>query len=72
MRAFPLFLFAAAVFSFSSLEAQERNSKGKGQPMSFEGEKIPDVSGFDEAGNPFPMQQKLKGRHGVIVFGCLT
>ncbi|MEM1441930.1 MAG: hypothetical protein AAGF67_06280 [Verrucomicrobiota bacterium] len=71
MRALPL-LLAVAVFGFPSVDAQDRNSKGKGSPMSFEGEKLPDVSGFDEEGNPFPLQQKLKGRHGVIIFGCLT
>lgn len=56
----------------TTLPAQERGPKGKGSPMPLQGEALPDVSGFDEEGNAFPLQQKLKGRHGVIVFGCLT
>lgn len=40
--------------------------------MPLQGETLPDISGFDEEGNAFPLRQKLKGRHGVIVFGCLT
>lgn len=65
-------LVGLGIFLATSLPAQERASKGKGKPMTLQGEALPDVSGFDEEGNAFPLQQKLKGRHGVIVFGCLT
>lgn len=73
MNVFPVWITAGiSLLLSSSLPAQERASKGKGQPMSLQGEQLPDVSGFDEAGDPFPLVQKLKGKHGVIVFGCLT
>lgn len=35
------------------------------------GDPMPDVSGFDDEGNPFELT-KLHGKHTVIVFGCLT
>ena len=36
------------------------------------GQAMPDVSAFDSNGKPFSLRQKTKGRHAVIVFGCLT
>jgi len=33
---------------------------------------LPDVTAHDESGAQFSLRQQLKGRHGVIVFGCLT
>ena len=35
-------------------------------------EPVPDVTAYDESGNPFPFREKLKGHYSVIVFGCLT
>ena len=35
------------------------------------GDPMPEVSGFDDEGNPFELT-KLHGKHTVIVFGCLT
>ena len=35
------------------------------------GDAMPEVSGFDDEGNPFELT-KLRGKHTVIVFGCLT
>ena len=35
------------------------------------GESLPEVSGYDEEGKPFHLRQ-LKGKHAVMVFGCLT
>jgi len=31
-----------------------------------------DVTAYDENGAAVVLKQALKGRHGVIVFGCLT
>jgi cytochrome oxidase Cu insertion factor (SCO1/SenC/PrrC family) len=48
---------------------------GKGKdsgPLPLQGKELPDVTAHDESGAEFPLQQKLKGKHGVIVFGCLT
>ncbi|MDP7655313.1 MAG: hypothetical protein QF706_04520 [Roseibacillus sp.] len=36
------------------------------------GSLIPDISVFDAEGRSFALREKLKGRHAVIVFGCLT
>ncbi len=73
MTVLKIYLLAGLTTSLcAALPAQERGPKGKGSPMSLQGEALPDVAGFDEEGNAFPLQQKLKGRHGVIVFGCLT
>ncbi len=41
-------------------------------PLSIEGEPLPELVAHDEAGDPFPLTKRLKGKHGVIVFGCLT
>lgn len=43
-------------------------------PASFPlkiGDALPNVSGYDSAGKPFPLQN-LKGHYTVLVFGCLT
>ena len=36
------------------------------------GDPIPDVTGFDEHGAPFPLRERLQGSYTVLVFGCLT
>jgi len=35
------------------------------------GEPLPDISVYAEDGTPFPLR-RLKGKHTVLVFGCLT
>ena len=37
-----------------------------------EGDKLADVSAIGEDGKEFPLREKLKGKHAVLVFGCLT
>ena len=46
--------------------------KAKGKALPIQGKPLPDVSAIDENGDSFPLRKKLKGRHAVIVFGCLT
>lgn len=41
-------------------------------PLAIEGERLPELVAHDETGEPFPLTKRLKGKHGVIVFGCLT
>ena len=53
------------------------NAQGPGkakdsEPLPLQGKGLPDVTGHDKSGADFPLRQKLKGKHGVIVFGCLT
>ncbi|MBW3601009.1 MAG: hypothetical protein KY475_27550 [Planctomycetes bacterium] len=35
------------------------------------GEMLPDVAVYDAAGKEFPLRS-LRGKHAVLVFGCLT
>ena len=35
------------------------------------GDRLPDVSAFDEQGEAFPLRETLDGSPAVIVFGCL-
>lgn len=36
------------------------------------GSKLADVTAYLEDGEAFPLREKLKGKHAVLVFGCLT
>ena len=49
-----------------------RRRGGGGENMPKVGSLIPDISVFDAEGRSFDLREKLKGRHTVIVFGCLT
>ncbi|MDA7673031.1 hypothetical protein N8615_01415 [Verrucomicrobiales bacterium] len=60
--------FAIAASAFG----QGPRAKGKGGPLSIEGQELPELTAFDESGKEVALKQVLKGRHGVIVFGCLT
>lgn len=65
-----LSLFLLGLFS-SGYSQQKGKSKSTG-PLPLQGEMLPDLAAIDANGEPFPLRQQLKGRHGVIVFGCLT
>lgn len=60
--------FAIAASAFG----QGPRAKGKGGPLSIEGQQLPNLTAYDENGAEVVLKQALKGRHGVIVFGCLT
>lgn len=67
-------LFFSVLFSFLS-EVSHGQGPGKGKdsgPLPLQGKELPDVVAHDESGEEFSLQQRLKGKHGVIVFGCLT
>ncbi len=66
-----LALFVAAGFT-SSLFAQGPGRGNSEGPLPLQGKQLPDTSAFDEEGNPVSLTKALKGKHGVIVFGCLT
>ncbi len=51
---------------------QDRERRGSSENMPKVGSLIPNVSAFDSEGRNFALREKLKGRHTVIVFGCLT
>ncbi|MGB0579769.1 MAG: hypothetical protein ACPGVU_08730 [Limisphaerales bacterium] len=60
-----------APFSANAQRPSRGGFGGQGS-MPRVGETMPDVSAFDSNGKPFSLRQKTKGRHAVIVFGCLT
>jgi len=51
--------------------AAHEHQRGNRQPMPKVGDRLPEVEGYDEAGNPFALRT-LRGHHTVLVFGCLT
>ncbi len=72
-KSFPVFLSILALAVSAGAQAPDRNkSKAKGKALPIQGKQLPDVTAFDANGEEFPLAQKLKGQHGVIVFGCLT
>lgn len=60
---------------FESTAQAQRRSRGdvggRGS-MPKVGDLLPDVEAFDSNGKPFSLRLKTKGRHAVVVFGCLT
>ena len=36
------------------------------------GESMPDITVYDETGNPLSLEQVLRGHYSVVVLGCLT
>ncbi|MDB4358680.1 hypothetical protein N9Z18_00400 [Verrucomicrobiales bacterium] len=55
----------------SLLPAQGPKGRDSG-PLPLQGEMLSEVSAFNEEGVEVQLQQLFKGRHAVIVFGCLT
>ena len=51
---------------------QDRERRRGGENMPAVGSLAPDISVYDAEGRSFALREKLKGRHAVIVFGCLT
>ena len=51
---------------------QDRERRRGGENTPAVGSLAPDISVFDAEGRSFALREKLKGRHAVIVFGCLT
>jgi len=68
-------IFITATIALTFAVNAQRPSRGEFAGRSSlprVGEVMPDVSAFDSNGKPFSLRQKTKGRHAVIVFGCLT
>ncbi|MCP4849400.1 MAG: hypothetical protein GY899_15800 [Verrucomicrobiaceae bacterium] len=70
-RFFALLLIPIAVQGVASGQGRE-GRRGGDENMPQVGSLIPEVSVVDAQGGSFPLREKLKGRHAVIVFGCLT
>lgn len=61
---------AAAVAVMATLSLSMAASAQR-SPVPSPGQAVPDVAGYDEQGERFELS-RLKGKHTVIVFGCLT
>lgn len=70
MRSVPVIFALLAITS--ALLAQGPGRGNSGGPLPLQGKPLPDATAFDEKGDPVSLRQALKGKHGVIVFGCLT
>ena len=67
---FPFLLLLTIICrAFAMGQGRER---GSDENMPEVGSLIPDITIVDSQGGEFPLREKLKGRHAVIVFGCLT
>ena len=58
-----------------SADAQQSRSARPGdnsKPLPLQGKELPEVTAFNTEGEAVELRQALKGKHGVIVFGCLT
>ncbi len=60
-------LAVTACLGLAAAAAAQRPS----DPLPDVGERVPDVAGYDADGNRFELS-RLRGKHAVIVFGCLT
>jgi len=71
---FRILILLLVTFVFQAVAAGQdpERRRGGGENMPKAGSLIPDISVFDAEGRSFALREKLKGRHAVIVFGCLT
>ncbi|MDG2488228.1 MAG: hypothetical protein P8M65_11010 [Roseibacillus sp.] len=57
----------------SLVQGQDRRERrGGDDKVPAIGSAIPDIDVFDAQGRSFGLREKLKGKHAVLVFGCLT
>ena len=69
---FPFFLILPIVFHAIAMGQGSERGRGSDENMPQVGSLIPDITVVDSLGGGFPLREKLKGRHAVLVFGCLT
>ena len=68
----PVLLVVSFVFQAVAAGQGSERRRGGGENMPKVGSLLPEISVVDAQGESFPLREKLKGRHAVIVFGCLT
>ncbi len=68
----PALLAVSFVFQAVAAGQGSERRRGGGENMPKVGGLLPEISVVDAQGESFPLREKLKGRHAVIVFGCLT
>ena len=69
---FPTMVLITLIFQTVADGQGRERRRGGGENMPQAGSLIPGISVVDAQGDNFPLREKLKGRHAVIVFGCLT
>ncbi|MED5584801.1 MAG: hypothetical protein VYB61_00460 [Verrucomicrobiota bacterium] len=69
---FPALLLLSIVAHSIAMGQGGDRRRGGDENMPQAGSLIPDITVVDSQGGGFPLREKLKGRHAVIVFGCLT
>jgi len=69
---YSFFLLLPIVFHAIAMGEGSERGRGSDENMPQVGSQIPDITVMDSQGGEFPLREKLKGRHAVIVFGCLT
>lgn len=69
---FSTLLLITLVFQAVTSGQGREGRRGGDENMPRVGSLIPEISVVDAQGASFPLREKLKGRHAVIVFGCLT
>lgn len=60
-----------AVLAILGLNFATANAQRGGQGLPKEGTALPEVTAYDADGKEFSTKQ-LRGKHAVLVFGCLT
>ena len=69
---FPFFLLFTIVFHAAAIGQGRDLGRESDENMPQVGSLIPDITVVDSQGREFPLREKFKGRHAVLVFGCLT
>lgn len=65
-------VLALGIFAIALTNSLAQRPGENTSPLPIQGEQIPELTAYDENGEAFSLTQRLKGKHGVIVFGCLT
>lgn len=72
MKITRLHLLTFALVMTSLLPAFGQRQKGAGDSPVKVGTAVADVTAYLEDGTAYRLQEELKGKHAVLVFGCLT
>lgn len=72
IKPFKSYLLTLVLVIGSVTTHAQKQMPGAGTPPIEVGSTLADVSAHLEDGSLYPLREKLKGKHAVLVFGCLT